>query len=452
MKFGGTSVKDADAIIRLSDIIRSHNDRKFIVVSAQAGITDKIVNIIGSLKNSKIEDAYDLIEQTRKQHIITAQNLNLKKSVISKIEQKIEELRNIIFALSILGEVSPKSQDKLLSFGEDLSVLIIYEYLLKKSENVKFIDSRLLIKTDDEYTSANIDFKATEEAVKNQLSINSEFDVYLTQGFVASNKYGDTTTLGRGGSDYSASVIASVLNADELRIYTDVDGILTSDPRYIKNVKLIKRLSYDEASELAYFGAKVLHPKTIMPAVDKNIPVIVLNTFNPNKSGTTIIKSKSGINIIKAIAFRKNVTVINIISNRMLGAYGFLSKVFEVFNKYHTSVDIVTTSEVSISLTIDDTKNLKSIVDELEKIAKISVRKNMAIVSAIGEGIRNTAGIAARFFGILRGINITMVSIGASEVNLSIVLAEKDLLNAVQLLHNEFLNDVKQYDIFANLN
>ncbi len=452
MKFGGTSVKDAESIIRVFEIVKNHNNKKFVVVSAQAGVTDKIVDLINNLKNNHIENAYDLIEQIRNQHILTAQKLKLKKSVIYELEKKIDELKNIIFALSILGELSPKSQAKLLSFGEDLSVLTIFEYFKKGYDRVKFLDSRLLIKTDNEYTSANVDFRLTKESVGKQLSKHSDYNVYLTQGFVASNKYGETTTLGRGGSDYSASVIASVIGANELKIYTDVDGIMTSDPRFIKNVKLIKRLSYDEASELAFFGAKVLHPKTITPAIEKNIPVVVLNTFNPNKSGTTIIRSKSGINIVKAIVFRKNVTIINIISNRMLGTYGFLSKVFEIFNKYCTPVDIVATSEVSISLTIDDIKNLKSIVDELRKIAKISLKRNMAIISAIGEGIRDTAGIAARFFGILRGINITMVSIGASEVNLSIVLSEKDLFKAVQLLHDEFLTDTENYDIFSHLN
>ncbi len=452
MKFGGTSVKDAESIDRLAKIVTQHNGKRFIVVSAQAGITDKIMSIIEGLKSGQLDSVYDLIEQIEHQHLITARKFKLSKSLIDNIKNKINELRNIAFALNILGEVSPKSQDKLLCFGEDLSSMIIAQYLLTNGEKLQFIDSRNLIKTDSTFIGANVDFKSTKEAIDAEISKFPDFDIFITQGFVASDKEGETTTLGRGGSDYTASIIATSLNAKLLKIYTDVDGIMTSDPRYVNDVKLIKILSYDEASELAYFGAKILHPKTITPAVEKNIPVIVLNTFNPDNSGTKIVKAKSGINIIKAIAFRKNVTVINIVSNRMLGAYGFLSRVFEVFNKFQTSVDIVTTSEVSISLTIEDESNLNSIVGELRKFAKITLKKNMAIIAAVGEGIRNTAGIAARFFGILSGININMVSIGASEVNLSIVLTEKDLFNAVQLLHNEFLKDTSKYDIFTNLN
>jgi len=304
-----------------------------------------------------------------------------------------------------------------------------------------FIDSRKLIHTDKNFNEGNIDFEITNQNTKKL--VTSAFqgaDVIVTQGFVASTLDGDTTTLGRGGSDYSASVIGAAIGADRVEIWTDVDGILTSDPRHIKNVKLIDSLSYEEASELAFFGAKVLHPKTIFPAVSAQIPVVVLNTFNTDSKGTTILKTNKDYKAIKAISFRRGTSVIQITSNRMLGTYGFLSKVFEIFNHHKTSVDIVTTSEVSVSLTIDDNENINDIINDLKKIASVKVSRNMGIVVAVGEGIRDTAGIAARFFGTLRGFNILMVSIGSSDINISIVMEQGEIIEAVQMLHNEFLN------------
>jgi aspartate kinase len=211
-------------------------------------------------------------------------------------------------------------------------------------------------------------------------------------------------------------------------------------------------LSYTEAAELAFFGAKVLHPKTIYPAVNSQIPVVVLNSFNPANPGTNIIGMRSNIKMIKAIAFRKCVTVINVNSFRMLGAYGFLSKVFEIFNDFETPVDLVATSEVNVSMTIDDDRNLGYIIEELEKFANVNIQKKQAIISAVGEGIRDTAGIAGKFFSALAGINITLVSIGASDVNLSIVVAECDLEKAVNLLHDTFFKDVEFPELFSSIN
>ena len=231
------------------------------------------------------------------------------------------------------------------------------------------------------------------------------------------------------------------MNATELQIWTDVNGILTSDPRFIEGVKKVRKLSYSEASELSFFGAKVLHPSTIHPAVKKGIPVRVKNTFNPNDDGTLVLSEKSNIEMIKAIAFRKDVITITLRSNRMLGAYGFMSKVFQSFEKLKIPVDIVTTSEVSISVTVNKNEYNPNIEKELSVLGEVTISEGNAIISAIGEGIKETAGIANRLFGALKGINISMVSVGASEVNLSIVVSEEDLQRAVTLLHNEFFND-----------
>jgi aspartate kinase len=265
-----------------------------------------------------------------------------------------------------------------------------------------------------------------------------DHDYIITGGFVGSDSTGRTTTLGRGGSDYSAAIFASLLHAERLEIWTDVDGILTADPRMIPEARLVQDVTYAEASELAYFGTKVLHPKTIFPSVEQNIPVCVMNTFHPDNSGTRILAKLNKGQGIKAITFRKNITLINIHSNRMLGAFGFLANVFEVFKKHTTPVDLVSTSEVSISVTIDSNEYLDRIIEDLSRIATTSVYSDKAIISAIGEGIRGDSGIAARFFAALDGIEISLVTMGASEINLSIVVNGDSLERAIRNLHFEF--------------
>ncbi|MCX7736295.1 MAG: lysine-sensitive aspartokinase 3 [Candidatus Kapabacteria bacterium] len=453
LKFGGTSVQNAEAIRNVISIVETRKGKRIVVVSAVAGVTNKLVNIINSLNAENLHQALTYSDELLEKHLNIAKELNLKSDVFEFIKNKFIELQNLLNALDVLGEVSPKSKDMILSYGELLSSFLIYNAFLKAKKYVSLIDIRTVLKTDSNYTEANVNFKETKKNAENIInSALQQNDIIITQGFIASNAQGFTTTLGRGGSDYSASIIASVLKAEKLEIWTDVDGILTSDPRIVKETLLIRELSYTEASELAFFGAKVLHPKTIYPAVKEEIPVWVLNTFNPFKSGTKIVSKTSTKKMIKAIAFRKGTIVINISSNRMLGAYGFLSSVFEIFKKYETSVDLVTTSEVSISLTIDDTKNLDLIVKELKKFSTVEVQKKQAIISAIGEGIKNTSGIASRFFNVLKGINISMVSLGASEVNLSIVVSEKDVEKALSLLHNEFFGNLKSDDVFQKLN
>lgn len=441
MKFGGTSVKDANAIKGILSIIKKLDKQVFIVVSALAGVTNQLVKITQSLQKQNLTDALEYLDEIFERHITLASELDIIAESAHFLNSKRNELTQLLSALDVLGELSPKSNDMILAQGEILSSYLIYLFFRKQSCKIEFIDPREIIKTDSAFGEANVNFKSTAKAIESAMKrLEKDTQLILTGGFAAGNQQGQTTVLGRGGSDYSASVIASVLKADKLEIWTDVSGILTSDPRVVPDSKIIRELSYEEASELAYFGAKVLHPKTIYPAVQKEIPVWVKNTFKPDINGTLIVSEIKSKKIIKAIAFRKNISVINISSNRMLGTYGFLSRVFEIFRNYETSVDIVTTSEVSISLTIDDDSRLAEIKKELGKFASVSIKKNQAIICAVGEGIRDTAGIAADFFGVLKGINISMVSVGASEVNISIIVAEKDLIQAVRLLHSKFFD------------
>jgi aspartate kinase len=452
LKFGGTSVQNSAAINQVFDIIKDQKSKLVIVVSAMSGITNYLVDIVENLKQNKLVKSIEIIDVIYKKHKSLINELELGIETNSFLDEKVSQFIQLIKALDVLGEISPKSQDMIFSLGEILSSKIIADYYFSKGLKVTHIDSRDVIITDNNFTEANVDFERSNKLIaEKMLSILNSDDFIICGGFIGSTEQGWTTTLGRGGSDYSAAVLASALNAEVLEIWTDVNGILTSDPRVIKNVKLLNQVSYEEAAELAYFGAKVLHPKTIFPAVEKRIPVKVLNTFNPTCKGTTIVSNESDHSILKAIAFRKGVSVINIISNRMLGAFGFLSKVFEIFNKYKTSVDIITTSEVSISLTIDDDSNISIIKQELAKFATVEVQPEFAIIAAIGYGVKNKSGLASRFFTVLQGINISMVSIGASEVNMSIVVKENDVINAVELLHNEFFSNDLDKEIFSDL-
>ncbi len=449
MKFGGTSVKDAEAMKRVIEIVNNSNSKKkLVVVSAMTKITDSLIDIAKNISTNK-DYALHRLDEIMLQHLNEADRLNLDEIDHERIVDEFGILKNEIKNQS---EYNNKVYDFFVSRGELLSSFIISKAFEKLGKKCYNLDSREVIKTNSNFGEAKVNQIETNKLIQAKLnSIYENYNLVVAGGFIASNENNEPTTLGRGGSDYSAAIYASALNSNELEILTDVDGIFTCDPRMIKTARRILKLSYTEAGELAYFGAKVLHPKTILPAIEKNIPVIVKNTFNLESSGTRIENEKQNIKMIKAIAFRKNISIINIHSNRMLGAYGFLSQVFEVFKNHETSVDLVTTSEVSISVTIDDIKNLNNIIKDLENFATIDVSHNNAVISVVGEGIKLTAGIAARYFGVLKGVNILMVSFGASEVNLSIMVKEIDLEHSVNLLHNEFFNNDLDNSVFSEV-
>ncbi|MCX7909765.1 MAG: lysine-sensitive aspartokinase 3 [Ignavibacteria bacterium] len=437
-KFGGTSVADSNAIQKVLSILKQKEEQTFVVVSAFSKITDSLVDISNNLRNRNFSIIQGKVDEIFYRHFHTAKELGVLPLVSDYLEEKKNKVNLLIDALKILGEISPRSVDLLLSFGELLSSFIIYNFLKINSLEVLYVDPREIIVTDSNFNCADVDFEQTEEKLKKLMSENGNYKFFITGGFVGSTLEGFTTTLGRGGSDYSASVIASLLGASQLEIWTDVDGIMTTDPNLVPSAKLLDVVSYKEASEMAIFGAKVLHPKTIFPAIEKNIPVYVRNTFNPNCNGTLISSKFSENNDVKAITYRKNNIVINIVSNRMLGAYGYLAKVFNVFKEFETEVDLVSTSEVSVSLTIDSRKRLGEIVKKLREIAEVDVIENCVIVSVIGEGLKNSTSIAHRIFKVLDGIKIHMVSMGASDINFSFVVNEEDYVEVVRLLHQEF--------------
>jgi len=304
---------------------------------------------------------------------------------------------------------------------------------------VKWLDARDFIKTDNHYGNAHVDFEKTNSMIK-ELVIPQKGGIVITQGFIGSDNNGTTTTLGRGGSDYSASIIGAALDAEEVQIWTDVNGIMTSDPRYIQNVRSLDNISYNEASELAYFGAKVIHPATMQPAVIKKIPLRVLNTGNPEHGGTRISHSVQDKGL-KAIAGKKGITLININSSRMLNAYGFLSRIFDIFEHYKIPVDLVSTSEVSVSLTIEEHIVSKEMLQELAEIGQVNIEEKKSIISLVGQDLWKDSAFISRVFAQLKDIPVRMISLGSSDINLSMVIPENQLNQAIERLHRDLLEE-----------
>lgn len=439
MKFGGISVKDASAIKALAEILKSDSQKKLVVVSAFFGITDLLRNVTYLVRTGNTQEALEqvgIIESTTAKIIEDLEICKVSKEFSNK---KLSEIRQLIPALTLLGETTPRSIDTILSFGERISSFIIADYLNSLGLRTAFLDSAMVILTDSNYTNASVQMERTEELITSIVSpLFEKNDCIITAGFIGRNSLGAITTLGKGGSDYSASVFATCLKVDVLEIWKEVDGIMTTDPRIVPEALPVRSLSYTEASELAYFGAKVLHPKTIRTTVMAGIPVIVKKTSDPSFPGTEINRKADETGKVKAIAFQKGVTIINICSEKMLGTYGFLSRVFDIFTKFKTPVDLITTSEINISVTVENNGHINEIADELSSFASVAVSEHVAIISLVGAGIKFAPGIAARCFGVLDKINVLMVSMGASDANLSIVVDQSEMEKSVRLLHREF--------------
>jgi aspartate kinase len=359
------------------------------------------------------------------------------------VDEHFRELSELVRGLAVLGELTPRSIDAISSFGERLSSRIVALAFCNFGLRAVHVDSRNVMKTDARHTAANPLFDVTYALMKQEIPPLANDNVVVMGGFIGSTQDGVTTTLGRGGSDFSASIVGAGIEAEEIQIWTDVDGMLTCDPTILPIGRRVKTISFAEAAELAYFGAKVLHPATVLPAVEKDIPVLILNSRRPEVEGTRIVSEAVPCkNDVKSIACKKKIAVVNIHSMRMLMAYGFLNRIFEVFNRYETPVDLVSTSEVSVSLTIDNTEKLDRILGELREFSEVSVEESSAIVCLVGDNIRFTPGVARRVFSALNSINIRMISQGASKLNLSCVVAQDDLTHAVELLHKEFFSEV----------
>jgi aspartate kinase len=355
------------------------------------------------------------------------------------LDEHFQELTELVKGLAVLGELTPRSIDAIGSYGERLSSLIVTLAFRHFGMETVHLDSRRVIVTDQRHTQAAPDFPETYARLAATIPALSAAGIVVMGGFIGSTLAGVTTTLGRGGADFTAAIVGAGVDAEEIQIWTDVDGMLTADPTILAGGHRVKTISFAEAAELAYFGAKVLHPATVVPAVEKNIPVLILNSRRPDVPGTRIVAETVRCeNVVKSIACKRKIALLNIHSTRMLMAHGFLHRIFEVFDRFETPVDMVATSEVSVSLTIDNVQRLPEIVEELRHFAEVESEKDQTIVCLVGENIRYTPGVARRVFNALDGINIRMISQGASLLNISFVVAEKDLSRTVEALHQEF--------------
>ena len=455
MKFGGTSVEDAKSMRTVIKIIQKEQAQTPIVVlSAISGATNTLLKSARTAQEGKLDEAILLLNGLFDRHVTVMENLvdnrQTVQQLIASFKPRFEELRNLCRGIAILGELTNRSLDAIASVGELLSSQILSEAIQAQGLPALWVDARTFMITDSIFASAAPQFEQIDIKTKEILSpLISAGKIVVTQGFIASNAKGVTTTLGRGGSDYSASIIGAALDAEEIQIWTDVDGVLTADPRITTGAQKLRMISFREAAELAYFGAKVLHPSTIFPAVKKDIPVVVLNSKRPENSGTRIVSHPPKTFVpVKSIACKRGITVVNVQSLRMLMAYGFLESIFSVFNKYQTSVDLVSTSEVAVSLTIDNTATLDKIVAELSEFAEVSILEHQGIICVVGDQMRSTAGVADQIFSALREINLVMISQGASEINMSLVIDENQVDEAVRLLHKQFFESIPDTDLF----
>jgi aspartate kinase len=443
MKFGGTSLESAEALARVARIISARRaESPFVVVSAMGKTTNELIAIGHAAAEVHADDAHARLTRLREYHLresAPAVGASNRISLEEILETHFRALSALTNRIAAARTVDPVNADDLASFGERLSSQIVTLVLKHAGLNAHHLDARQLIVTDARHTRATPLAKETYSRIVNAVQLLPPQSIPVMAGYVGATERGVTTTLGRGGSDFSAAIAGAALNANEIQIWTDVDGMLTCDPRLVPEALRIKMLSFSEAAELAYFGAKVLHPATLLPAMEKNIPVRVLNSRRPDGAGTRIVADRvPSTRVIKCVACKRGITVVDIRSTRMLMAHGFLKNIFEVFDRYETPVDMLATSEISVSLTIDDGRHLEAICDEVRPYADISAESGQAIVCVVGDNLRSTPRVAARVFGALNEIPVRMISQGASRLNVSFVVAESDATRAAQLLHEEF--------------
>jgi aspartate kinase len=443
-KFGGTSVQDAEAMIRVAEIISARRKKQPVVVASAMGkTTNHLLEAAQTAVKGKRQEALDLLSKIKDKHLKEAQRIGVSVTegwVSETIQSYFKEMRDLVKGLAALGELTPRITDAIASYGERLSTAILTQVLENNGIPAQLMDARECIITDDNFMRAAPLFDLTDPAIVAHLRPAIKAGkVPVFQGFIGSTRSGITTTIGRGGSDYSAAIVGAALDVEDIQIWTDVDGIMTTDPRMVKEARRIKAISFDEASELAYFGAKVLHPATIIPAVRKKIPVHVLNSYKPEQDGTLITDEAPPCeNPVKAIAYKSGITMVNIASTRMLMAYGFLKKIFEIFDHYKVPVDVVSTSEVSVSLTVDETSELWDIVTELKKVGEVNVEGSKSIVCCVGDNLKNIPGVPHFVFSAIQDVKVHMISQGASAINITFVIDQEQLPDTVRALHDAF--------------
>ena len=444
MKFGGTSVGGVAPIRQAISIVRGRLEQKpVVVVSAMSKVTDLLYRIAETASNKEEKKVVSLVEELRMLHVEVAEQLmehdvaNMLPAV-SAINEICDELERFVVAVSAIGELSPRSKAVIVSNGEMLSSTIIGYAMNASGIPTAWVDARQMIVTDEaDVLKGEPDKEKIQELVPEKISnAFAGQKAVITQGFVSATEDGRPTILGRGGSDYTASLIGMAIDAEAIEIWTDVDGVLTADPRKVSNARRLEKISFEEAAEMAHFGAKVLHPMTIEPAVKKNIPIYVLNSRNPECAGTAILQSEQIEDGVKSVSFKENIRVINIFSTKMINTAGFLGKVFRMFSENNVSVDLISTSEANISVTIDGTQQIDALVERLSAFAEVEVDAGKAQVSVVGKNLLNTPGITEDIFSPIQETKAYMISQGATNINLSIVVDRVDLEKTVQAIHN----------------
>ena len=432
LKFGGTSVGSAQRMKQVSDIILD-GEPKIVVLSAVSGTTNALVEIGEKIGANLQDEAKKLIEKLEASYYVIIEDLYQKQE--SKDRAKEIILEHFNFMKSFVVKVYNVFQERtLLAQGELISTKLFHIFLLENNVNAVLLPALDFMRID---IDEEPDMPYIREHAAKELAKQPGAEIYITQGFICRNSFGEIDNLKRGGSDYTASIVGNAINASEIQIWTDIDGMHNNDPRVVEKTKPVATLNFDEAAELAYFGAKILHPQSIRPAAQANIPVKLLNTMEPSAKGTTIYKeSDTEGDKIKAIAAKDGIVAIKIKSARMLLAYGFLRSVFEVFERYKTPIDMITTSEVAVSLTIDKLTHLDQIIEELEGFGNVEVDKNQTIICIVGNMINEEEGMAAKIFTTLKNVPLRMISYGGSKNNVSILVDSTYKNKALNELNN----------------
>jgi aspartate kinase len=440
MKFGGSSVADAQRIRHVAEIVKTQLERRpVLVLSAMGDTTDHLLEA-GEIAFRKGEISIANIE---KHHFDTMRKLKLPINARRDIVSLIDGLKQLLSGIAMIKEMTPRTKDFLISFGERLSVRIAAAYFSTLGIDAVAYDAwDIGFISDSNFTSAELVKESWEMIPIKIIPLLKASILPVVTGFIARDVQGNITTLGRGGSDLSATMIAAACKAQEAQVWKDVDGILTADPRIVKNALPVDSVTYEEAAELAYFGAQVLHPRAMQPCIKTGTPVLVKNSYNIDAPGTRIISSlEKKVTPVRAITSRRDITLIDIVSTRMLGQHGFLAEVFSIFSRHHVSIDMVATSEVSVSLTVDSTQDLSALRKELSHIAHIDIKTEKAIVTIVGN-VKRSSEMLARTFRIcqLIGVTVQMISQGASKVNISFIVNDSEAVEVVKALHLDFFD------------
>ncbi len=441
MKFGGTSVGSAERIDGVYRIVSAYRARNpIVVVSALSGITDQLLRACNDSLNGQAP--HRLADAIRERHETVCSQLEIASADLTPYFRELEE---ILRGIHYIGEVTARTRDRVASFGERLSARIVAAAMRARGLDAEAMDAGDCgLLTSSDFGQARVLPEAAD-------ALAGTFATYtrvpVVTGFIGKDGHGNITTLGRGGSDFSAAIIGAAVGVEEIQIWTDVPGIMTADPRIVPNAQVLPAVTFAEAAELAYFGAKILHPRTIEPAVRKNIPVVVKNSFAPEQPGTAVVGEVKGVDGgVRAITSKGGVTTLNIYSTGMMEAPGYLAEIFKILQEHDLSVDVISTSEVNVSLTLDNNERLEEALAALRRVARVDVEADRSIVCLVGEGIKNTPGVSGSIFSVLarEQINVEMISQGASRINITFVVPDQARTQAVKVLHEAFFGDSGQ--------